>query len=65
MAKKFILNIFYSLGIMLCFFGVIWCYKNGKYLQGAFLVGAGGALLYFKILLMRDIKKDFKEKDRP
>lgn len=65
MGKKFILNICYNLGIMLCVFGVIWCYNNNKYLPGAFLVGAGAALLYFKIHLMRDIKKNFKERDRP
>ncbi|MFC3364584.1 DUF6358 family protein [Pedobacter fastidiosus] len=62
MGKKFLLNIFYNLGIILSLFGIVWCYQNGKYLPAAFLVGTACALIYFKIQLMKQIRKTFKEK---
>ncbi|WP_235528467.1 DUF6358 family protein [Pedobacter sp. Leaf194] len=61
--KKFALNIFYNLGIILSIFGLIWCYNNGKYLPAAFLVGTAACLFYFKIQLMKEIRKSYKEKD--
>jgi len=62
MGKKFLLNIFLNLGIILSIFGVIWCYQNHKYLPGAFLVGTGAALIYFKVQLVKQIKDTFKGK---
>ena len=63
MGKKFALNIFYNLGIILSVAGLVWCYQNGKYIPAAFLVGTGAALIYFKIQLTKEIRKSFKEKD--
>lgn len=63
MRKKFLLNVFYNLGIMLSLFGLVWCYQNGKYIPAAFLVGTACAFLYFKIQLMKEIRKNFKGKD--
>jgi len=61
--KKFALNIFYNLAIMLSICGIIWCYQNQKYLPAAFLLGACVAIAYFKVQLTKQIKKSFKEKD--
>jgi|GEM_PF-363498 len=60
--KKFALNIFYNLGIILSICGIIWCYQNGKYLPAGFLVGTAACLIYFKIQLMKEIRKSFTQK---
>ncbi|WP_443945041.1 DUF6358 family protein [Pedobacter sp. AW1-32] len=62
MGKKFALNIFYNLAIILAIFGVIWCYQNNKYLPAAFLVGVAACLMYFKFQLMKEVRKSFKGK---
>jgi hypothetical protein len=61
--KKFALNIFYNLAIILSIFGLVWCYNNAKYLPAGFLVGVTCCLFYFKYQLTKDIRKSFKEKD--
>ncbi|QIL39325.1 hypothetical protein G7074_08570 [Pedobacter sp. HDW13] len=63
MGKKFALNIFYNLAIILSIFGLVWCYNNAKYLPAGFLVGVTCCLFYFKYQLTKDIRKSFKEKD--
>ncbi|WP_131537560.1 DUF6358 family protein [Pedobacter nototheniae] len=63
MGKKFALNIFYNLAIILSIFGLVWCYNNGKYIPAAFLVGTAACLIYFKIQLTKEIRRSFKEKD--
>ncbi|MDY0905086.1 DUF6358 family protein [Pedobacter sp. CFBP9032] len=63
MGKKFALNIFYNLAIILSIFGLVWCYNNAKYLPAGFLVGVICCLFYFKYHLTKDIRKSFKEKD--
>ncbi|WP_421941972.1 DUF6358 family protein [Pedobacter sp.] len=62
MGKKFALNIFYNLAIILAICGVVWCYQNSKYLPAAFLVGVAACLFYFKYQLTKEIRKSFKEK---
>jgi hypothetical protein len=62
--KKFALNIFYNLAIILSIFGLVWCYNNHKYLPAGFLVGTTACLFYFKYQLTKDIRKSFKEKDQ-
>ncbi|WP_316738061.1 DUF6358 family protein [Pedobacter aquatilis] len=62
--KKFALNIFYNLAIILSVLGVVWCYNNHKYLPGAFLVGVAACLLYFKVQLMKEIRKTYRGKDQ-
>jgi hypothetical protein len=62
--KKFALNIFYNLAIILSIFGLVWCYNNAKYLPAGFLVGTTACLFYFKYQLTKDIRKGFKEKDQ-
>ncbi|WP_090766927.1 DUF6358 family protein [Pedobacter soli] len=64
MGKKFALNIFYNLAIILAIFGLVWCYNNGKYLPAGFLVGVACCLFYFKYQLTKEIRKSFKEKDQ-
>ncbi|MBC7418577.1 MAG: hypothetical protein H7325_10515 [Pedobacter sp.] len=63
MGKKIAINIVYNIFIILSIMGLVWCYNNGKYIPAAFLVGIGGAFIYLKIQLAKDIKKSFKEKD--
>ncbi|WP_231460633.1 DUF6358 family protein [Pedobacter sp. Leaf132] len=64
MGKKIALNIFYNLAIILSVIGVVWCYNNHKYLPGAFLVGTAACFLYFKVQLMKQIRKTYQEKDQ-
>ncbi|WP_344851618.1 DUF6358 family protein [Pedobacter jeongneungensis] len=64
MGKKFALNIFYNLAIILSIFGLVWCYNNHKYLPAAFLVGVVCCLFYFKYQLTKALRKSFKEKDQ-
>ncbi|WP_316826471.1 DUF6358 family protein [Pedobacter miscanthi] len=62
--KKFALNIFYNLAIILSIFGLVWCYNNHKYIPAAFLVGVACCLFYFKYQLTKELRKNFKEKDQ-
>jgi len=62
--KKFALNIFYNLAIILSILGIVWCYNNHKPLPGGFLVGVAACFAYFKYHLMKDLRKNFKEKDQ-
>ncbi|WP_231491197.1 DUF6358 family protein [Pedobacter sp. Leaf170] len=43
---------------------MVWCYNNHKYLPGAFLVGTAACFLYFKVQLMKQIRKTYQEKDQ-
>jgi hypothetical protein len=57
MAFKFILNILYNIGIIICLVVVYFGFKNHNY---AYVLGAGflGAMVFiFKLRLIKDIKK--------
>ncbi|WP_443937119.1 DUF6358 family protein [Pedobacter sp. MW01-1-1] len=64
MGKKFALNFFYTLAIILSIVGLVWCYNNNHYIPAAFLVGTTCAFAYFKFQLMKEVRKSFKEKDQ-
>lgn len=62
MGKKIALNVFYTLSLVLCFLGMVWAYKNNSYLIVIFFASAFAAVLFFKIQLLKDLKKDLNNK---
>ena len=61
MKQKIFLNAFYNLAVILCIVGAFWAYENKSPLISIFLVAAIAAFLFFKIKLIRQLKKDFKQ----
>lgn len=61
MKKKIFLNAFYSLAMILCIIGALWGYKNQSPLITIFLVAALAAFLFFKIKLIKEINKEFRQ----
>jgi uncharacterized membrane protein YiaA len=57
MGKKLALNVFYNLILILSIFGMGWAYRNDSLLIVAFFVGVFGAILYFKIQLVKSFRK--------
>lgn len=61
MKKKIFLNAFYNLAMILCIIGAFWAYENKSPLISVFLVAVLGAFLFFKVKLIKELKKDFKQ----
>lgn len=61
MKKKIFLNAFYNLAMILCIIGAFWAYENKSPLIAVFLVAVLGAFLFFKVKLIKELKKDFKQ----
>ncbi|WP_199117155.1 DUF6358 family protein [Pedobacter sp. ASV28] len=62
MKQKIFINAFYNLALILSIFGIMWGYDNKSPLISIFFVAVFAAFLYFKIKLMKDLKKEFKKK---
>lgn len=61
MKKKIFLNAFYNLVMIMCIIGAFWAYENKSPLISVFLVAVLAGFLYFKIKLIKELKKDFKQ----
>jgi len=61
MKKRIFLNAFYNLALILCIFGAFWAYDNKSPLVAIFLVAAMAAFLFFKVKLIRELNKEFKQ----
>ncbi|WP_343531097.1 DUF6358 family protein [Pedobacter sp.] len=61
MKKRIFLNAFYNLALILCIFGAFWAYDNKSPLVAIFLVAAMAAFLFFKIKLIRELNKEFRQ----
>jgi len=57
MKKKIALNVFYNLVLILSVWGMVWAYRNDSILISAFLAGVFAAVLYFKIQLIKGVRK--------
>ncbi len=57
MRKKILLNVFYNLCIILSIFGMMWAYKNNSPLIVAFFGAVLIAIGYFKLQLLKEVKK--------
>lgn len=61
MKAKIFLNAFYNLAMIFCIIGAFWAYENKSPLISIFLVAVMAAFLFFKIKLIKELKKDFKQ----
>ena len=62
MGKKIALNIFYTIGLILCLLGIIWSFQNGKYLITGLLLIAGVFFGYLKARLIGEVRKTLNQK---
>ncbi len=65
MRKKIALNIFYTLGLILSFLGIIWSFQNAQYLLLVILLAVGIFFGYLKVQLSKEVRAHFNQKDRP
>ena len=61
MKKKIFLNAFYNLALILCILGAFWAYENNSPLVAVFLVAMLAAFLFFKVKLIKELNKEFKQ----
>ncbi len=61
MKKRIFLNAFYNLALILCIIGAFWAYENKSPLIAIFLVAAMAAFLYFKVKLIKELNKEFRQ----
>ncbi|KQB99263.1 DUF6358 family protein [Pedobacter sp. Hv1] len=61
MGKKIAINVFYNLGLILSIFGMGWAYNNNSWLIVAFFAATFAAFLFFKIQLLKDVRKDIRK----
>jgi hypothetical protein len=61
MGKKIALNVFYNIVMILSIIGMGWAYQNNSLLIVAFFGATFFAILFFKIQLVKDIRKDLKK----
>ncbi|WP_129715565.1 DUF6358 family protein [Pedobacter sp. SYP-B3415] len=61
MGKKIALNIFFTIGLILSGFGLVWSFQNEKYLLVAMFVATGVVFFYLKMQLLKEVRKSFKE----
>lgn len=61
MGKKIALNVFYNVLLIISIIGMFWAYQNGSKLISAFFVGTFVAVLYFKIQLVKALRKELKK----
>lgn len=61
MGKKIAINVFYNIGLILSIFGIGWAYRNDSLLIVAFFAATFAAILFFKIQLIKDFRKDIKK----
>jgi hypothetical protein len=61
MGKKIALNVFYNLLLILSIIGMGWAYQNSSPLIIVFFAATFFTVLFFKIQLVKDFKKDAKK----
>ncbi|PST85224.1 hypothetical protein C7T94_03720 [Pedobacter yulinensis] len=61
MGKKIALNIFFTIGLILSGFGLVWSFQNEKYLLVTMFVATGAVFFYLKMQLLKEVRKSFKE----
>lgn len=61
MKKKIFLNAFYNLALILSIVGGFWAYENKSPLIVVFFAAVFAAFLFFKIRLIKELNKGFKQ----
>ncbi|MBY0244146.1 MAG: hypothetical protein K2Q03_01705 [Sphingobacteriaceae bacterium] len=61
MKKKFLLNVFYSLGFILSMFGFVWSYKAENYPMLGLFVVAAVFFGFVKVQLLKEVSKSIKK----
>lgn len=64
MKKKFALNIFFTLGIIVSVVGIKWAYVGHNYPVLGLLVATALFFLYLKINLVKDVRTGIKEQEQ-
>ncbi len=64
MVKKILLNIFLNIAIITLVLSLFWLFNNRHYAVGAAAVACLGMFIYFKLLLVKSVKKDIKERNK-
>ena len=59
MKKKIFINVAYNLGLILSIVGMGWAYNNHSWLIVIFFVATFLAFAFFKVQLLKDLRKDF------
>ncbi len=59
MKKKIFINVAYNLGLILSIVGMAWAYNNNSWLIVVFFAAIFAAFAFFKIQLLKDLKKGF------
>ncbi|HEY1006240.1 MAG TPA: DUF6358 family protein [Sphingobacteriaceae bacterium] len=62
MVKKILLNIFLNIAIITLVLSLFWLFNNGHYAVGAAAVACLGMFIYFKLLLIRSVKKTIRDR---
>ena len=63
MVKKILLNILLNIAIITLVLSLFWLFNNGRYVVGAAAVACLAMFIYFKLLLIRSVKKNIKERN--
>jgi hypothetical protein len=61
MGKKIALNVFYNLGVILSFLGIVWGFNNHKYLIIGIFLLTGAFFVYLKIQLIKEMRSSLKK----
>jgi len=61
MRKKIAINVAYNLLMILSVFGMFWAYNNKSILIVVFFGAVFAAVLFFKIQLLKDVRREIKK----
>lgn len=61
MGKRIAINVFYNLMLVASVFGMVWAYNNNSLLIVFFFAAVFAAVLFFKVQLVKDVRKQVKK----
>ncbi|WP_256002522.1 MULTISPECIES: DUF6358 family protein [Pedobacter] len=61
MVKKIALNVFYTLAIIICIIGIVWCVSNNQYPYIAAFIGFAVFFGYLKLKLFKEMRNLLKK----
>lgn len=64
MKKKYALNVFYTLGIVVSVVGLKWAYLGHNYPVMALLIATALFFLYLKINIVKEVRTGIKDKEK-
>lgn len=61
MGKRIAINVFYNLMLIASVFGMVWAFNNDSLLIVFFFAAVFAAVLFFKVQLLKDVRKQVKK----